>query len=188
MKDKNFIASILQKGNEARNKVEAEFTNISLEQLNWKPSPEKWSIGQCLEHLIISDSCYFPDLEKITTGTYNMSHWEKYSPFTSLCGRILKDQLQEQVKRKMTAPKIIRPSSSELKLEIMEQYFNNLDRFLNYISKCSDIDIDDTIINSPTISIVTYSLRDAFYFLVAHEHRHINQAIRIKHNDEFPAK
>ncbi len=188
MKDKEFIGSIIQKGKEARAKAKSEFSPISAEQLNWKPSPEKWSIGQCLEHLIISDSCYFHDLEKITTRNYLMSFWEQHSPFTSLCGRILKNQLQAGVKRKLVAPKIIRPSSSELKLDVLDSYYSTVDRFLNYIAKCDDVDIDQTIINSPTIHIVTYSLRDAFYFLINHEHRHINQAIRVKNTEGFPLK
>ncbi|HYV55678.1 MAG TPA: hypothetical protein VE933_13915, partial [Chitinophagaceae bacterium] len=39
---------------------------------------------------------------------------------------------------------------------------------------------------SPVIRMVTYILRDAFQFLIQHEHRHINQATRVKRNDNFP--
>lgn len=64
MKDENFIRSVLQKGGEAKEKASLEFSNISSEQLNWKPSAESWSIAQCLDHLIIADSSYFPDKKK----------------------------------------------------------------------------------------------------------------------------
>jgi hypothetical protein len=87
----------------------------------------------------------------------------------------------------MIAPRKIRPASnSNLKMNIIDKYYQNLGVFLAYISKCKDIDIDKTIINSPLISIVTYSLRDAFQFLTQHEHRHINQAIRVTTNQGFP--
>jgi uncharacterized damage-inducible protein DinB len=188
MTDEIFIKATLQKGKEAKDKVKAEFFNISLEQLNWKPSSANWSIAQCLEHLIIADSSYFSDLKKIIEGTYKMSFWNRYSPFTGLCGRIMKGRLQEQVKKKMIAPKIIQPQASEKNLDIIENYHKNLDTFLELISNCKNVDIDKTIITSPTIPIVTYSLRDAFSFLVQHEHRHINQAIRIKTNERFPGK
>lgn len=186
MVDNDFINSILKKGIEAKEKAKHEFSNTSLEQLNWKPSAESWSIAQCLEHLIIADSSYFSDLKKITEGTYKMSFWEKFSPFTAACGRIMKSQLQEQVKRKMITPQKIRPSVSELEPDIIDRYYKNLDEFLDYISKCLNIDIDKTILTSPTLQIVTYSLRDAFYFLIRHEHRHLNQAIRVKNNKAFP--
>jgi uncharacterized damage-inducible protein DinB len=183
MIDEVFIKTILQKGKEAKEKVHSEFSNISLQQLNWKPSAESWSIAQCLEHLAISHSTYFPALKKITEGVYKMSFWERYSPFSGICGRLLKDQLQEQPKKKFQAPKIIRPSGSEITIEIIEQYHHSLDRFLQYIADCRNIDIDKTIITSPAIGIVTYSLRDAFQFLIQHEHRHINQAILVKENN-----
>jgi hypothetical protein len=46
--------------------------------------------------------------------------------------------------------------------------------------------LDKTIITSPVIGFVTYNLRDAFQFLIQHEHRHINQAINVKHDVNFP--
>ena len=92
-----------------------------------------------------------------------MSFWERYSPFTRLCGRMMKDQLQEQVKRKMVAPEKIQPASNA-SLGIIPQYRKSLDTFLKYISNCRNIDIDKTIITSPILSMVTYSLRDAFQF------------------------
>src|SRR6185369_2353300 len=188
MTDESFIKQTIQKGVQAKDKVRLEFSNISLEQLNWKPSPESWSIAQCLEHLIISHNSYFSSLEKITEGNYKMSSWEKYSPFTRLCGRLLIDQLKEQVKTKRKAPKKIQPTSGKANLDIIEVYQKNLERFLTLISNCRSIDLDKTIITSPTISIVTYNLRDAFQFLLQHEHRHINQAIRVKQNENFPGK
>lgn len=188
MKDENLINAILQKGKEAKEKIIQEFSDISLEQLNWKSSPESWSIAQCLEHLIIADSSYFNDLEKITGGNFKMDLWEKYSPFTRLCGRLMKNRLQEQVKKKMIAPKKIQPQSSGKSLSTIEDYLKNLDMFLAFISNCKNVDIDKIVITSPTIRIVTYSLRDAFTFLIQHEHRHINQGIRVKTNEGFPRK
>jgi hypothetical protein len=186
MKDKPFIESIVKRGREAKAKASGGLSNISFEQLNWKPSPGSWSIAECLEHLLISDRSYFDNLKEIVVGKYKMTFWEQYSPFATLCGRLLKDRLRETVKKKMKAPKKIRPLPSAKPVAFIDIYFENLECFLNYISKCADIDIDKTIITSPTIKIVTYSLRDAFEFLIQHEHRHINQAIRVKENHEFP--
>jgi uncharacterized damage-inducible protein DinB len=187
MKDEIFIKEILEKGREAKEKVSAEFSGITWQQLNWQPATTSWSIGQCLDHLIVSRSVYFMDFKKITERNFKMSFWEKHNPFTRLCGRLMKDRMQEQLKRKMKAPKKIQPASNASP-GIIEQYHKNLDEFLNYISNCRNIDIDKTIITSPILSIVTYSLRDAFQFLITHEHRHINQAIRVKSDKNFPTK
>ena len=185
MKDEDFIKELLTKGREAKEKVSSEFSSISAAQLNWQSSPESWSIAQGLDHLIVSHSVYFSALKKITEGNFKMNFWQKYSPFTKILGNVMKDQMQEQVKRKMKAPRKIQPASKAT-LVIIEQYHGSIDQFLTYISKCSNIDIDKTIITSPLVSIVTYSLRDALHFLITHEHRHINQAIRVKRTIDFP--
>jgi hypothetical protein len=186
MTDGPFIATLLQKGNDAKQKATLAFSNISLPQLNWKSSPQSWSIAQCLDHLITSNTAYFPDLKKITEGTYKMNLWEKHSPFTKTWGRLFTKHLQEQVKRKMKAPKFLQPAESEMAIDIIDRYHQSLDTFLQYISLCRNVDVDRIIITSPIVWIVTYSLRDAFTFLLQHEHRHLNQAIRVKSNENFP--
>ena len=98
----------------------------------------------------------------------------------------MNNRLQEQVKKKMIAPEKIQPGRSDKNLSIIGDYYKNLDTFLAFISNCKNVDIDKTIITSPTIRIVTYSLRDAFSFLIQHEHRHLNQAIRVKTSEGFP--
>jgi len=187
MQDTVYIQKILASGQSAKQKAATAFSGLSETQINWKPSADSWSIAQCLEHLMIADACYFPVFEKIMAGHYKISFWEKYSPFTALCGRLLKNQLREEVKRKMIAPKKIRPAFQHKLDGFISEYLDNLSRFLAYIENCAHADPDKIILTSPTIPIVTYSLRDALQFLVQHEHRHINQAIRVKQHASFPA-
>lgn len=180
MKDPAFIDAKLKRGLEAKEKAQKELSGLSVEELNWKPSPTVWSVGECLDHLIISDSSYFPALERIALGSYRLTFFEQFSPLSSLWGKSLKSQLKENVGRKMVAPKRFRPNASNTPADILNKYLQNLDVFLSYVSKSRDIDLDKTIITSPAASIVTYNLRDAYQFLMEHEHRHINQAIRVK--------
>jgi len=186
MKDESFIQSILQKGNDAAEKVNLNFSSISESQLNWKPSPQSWSIAQCLQHLMITHLAYFPVLKEVVEGTFKMNFWERSSPLTSFWGRIMKNQLQDQVKRKMKAPLKIQPTKSEYHIVLLDRYHENLEEFLDLISQCRNVDVDTTIITSPLLSIVTYNLRDAFQLLLQHEHRHLNQALRVKQEEAFP--
>jgi hypothetical protein len=184
MHDAEFISSILHRGKQAKEKVNTTFSGISVEQLNWKPAPGSWSIAQCLQHLMISHIAYFPIFREIGEGNYHMNFWERNSPFSRTLGRAMKKRLQEQVGRKMKAPQMIRPTKSEFNIVLLDRYDENLDEYLDLILHCKDVDLDKTIITSPILPFVTYSLRDAFQFLLQHEHRHINQAIRVKENDQ----
>lgn len=180
MKDPRFIELMVIKGEEAREKVKKEFHGLSSEQLNKKPAPDAWSIGQCLDHLVTSDCLYFPVLKKIASGHYQMSFWEKWNPLSTFFGNMLAQQLQENVKKKVKAPKIFAPSPGIIDTGIVERFHKHLDTLLEYINACRSTDLDKTFITSPVSGIVTYNLRNAIKILIQHEHRHINQAIRIK--------
>ena len=186
MKDIGFIEGMLIKGEEAGDKVKAEFSNITLQELNWKPVPESWSIGQCLDHLITADCLYFPALKKITNNAYQMTAWQKWSPFSGLLGKILADQLQEKPKGKLKAPGVFVPSFSQIDTGILDRFQKHLDTLLEYIGALKEIDIDKTRITSPAAKFVTYNLRNTIKILVPLLHRHINQAIRVKQKQEFP--
>lgn len=186
MIDGNFIQEMLLKGNEARQKVKTEFSQLSSIQLNWKAYQESWSIGQCLDHLIVADCLYFPVLKKITTGKHEMNFWETWSPLSGLFGKVLTTQVQEKPRKKMIAPLVFLPSQSNINLEILERFHKHLDSLLEYIAGCSKLNIDKIHITSPASKLITYSLRNAFSLLIQHEHRHINQAIKVKTTKEFP--
>jgi len=49
-------------------KTTEEFGSLTATQLNKKPAPEKWSIGQVFDHLIIYNSTYYPIYEKVATA------------------------------------------------------------------------------------------------------------------------
>jgi hypothetical protein len=186
VKDKTFIKEMLRKGEEAGEKVNTAFAQLSYNQLDWKPSPGNWSIGQCLDHLIITNCQYFPVLKKITTRQYTMNPWEKWSPFSGLFGKVLLNAVEEKQVRKIKTAKIFRPPETNIDAVIFERFNKHLDSLLGYISACEELDVDRTRISSPVSKLVTYSLRKALLIITEHLHRHINQAMRVRSSKEFP--
>jgi uncharacterized damage-inducible protein DinB len=187
MKDALFIQEMILRGRQAGEKVRQEFSHLNSQQLNWKTDEDSWSIGQCLDHLIVADCAYFSTFKKIGEGKFKMSFWQNWSPFGKLFGKMMVVLLQEKVKKKMNAPKKILPAETNIQPEILERFHKHLDSFIEYISDCRITDLDKTHITSPISRFVTYSLRNAIKFLIQHEHRHINQALRVKNNKSFPA-
>lgn len=180
MKDKALIEILVNRLEEAKEKVKDSLEGISNEQLNYRPSPEKWSVGQCLDHLVVSDCLYFPALKKITGGKSSMSLWEKFSPLSGLFGKVLSSQIREIPTRGMNAPKVFNPSFSLIDMGIFERFYKHLDTLREYIALSANLDLDKIKLTSPVSVIITYSLRNAYLILVQHEHRHINQAIKVR--------
>jgi uncharacterized damage-inducible protein DinB len=52
--------------------TQALVAGLSVEQLNWQPVPGSWSVGQCLEHLCITNESYVARLKR-----KRMTRWSR---------------------------------------------------------------------------------------------------------------
>jgi len=50
----------------------------------------------------------------------------------------------------------------------------------------ADLNLEKIKIASPVISVITYSLMDAYIVVIRHEQRHLLQAKRVRAMDSFP--
>jgi len=59
------LAADLDANDQAAKKLVAELTE---EQLNWQPSSGSWSVGQCLEHLCVTNEAYLTPMSTAVHG------------------------------------------------------------------------------------------------------------------------
>jgi hypothetical protein len=166
--------------------VESRFSNLSTEQLNWKPNESEWSVAQCLEHLIVSNAGYFPIVERITRGEHRPSLKERLPLLPRLFGAVVLRAVQPQTKQKLKARINFQPSRSEIGPDIVTKFQGQQQELIDHMNRTKDLDLKDTIITSPVLSIATYSLLDAYRIIVAHEQRHLAQARRVTERADFP--
>ena len=161
------------------------FGHLSGEQLNWKPSEKGWSVGQCLDHLILTNSEFFGEMDKIIDGTRKNSFFENYSPFTGWFGRFLIKAVTEGSRPAKAPSKRIVPPS-DIATDIVEKYCEHQAEMVEKVGKTGNVDWQKTIVTSPFLAVFTYSLADAYVVLVEHSKRHINQAKRVMETEGFP--
>lgn len=166
--------------------VQNTFGGLSVEQLNWKPSAESWSVAQCFEHLIIINSEYFPEFDSIIKSERKQKFWENYSPFSELFGNLLFKSLSPQTTRKLKAPKIATPSASNISGTIIENFVKHQTELADKIRQTENLDTRKIILTSPFAKAVTYRLYDAYRIITTHEKRHFGQAKRVMRNEGFP--
>jgi hypothetical protein len=164
-----------------------EFGALSGAQLNWKPAPDSWSVAQCLDHLIKANVAFFPILERIAAGGRKHSVWESVSPFTGFIGRWMIKSLDPASQKKLPAPKGAKPSSSDVDADIVAQFAANQERAVELIANTEKVDLRRTIITSPFMRLMTYSLWDGYQIVIVHERRHLGQARRVTQAPGFPA-
>jgi uncharacterized damage-inducible protein DinB len=161
------------------------FGGLSPAQINWKPGAEGWSVGQCFEHLIKTNSLFFPELEKIANGTRKNSFLENYSPLSSFFGNLLVNSLKKD-ERKFKAPSQAIVPPSEVDANIIEQFTAHQREVIERIKKTETADWQKTKITSPFMRLMTYKLADGFRVIIEHERRHFRQAERVTQAENFP--
>lgn len=166
--------------------VRETFGDLSNEQLNWKPNSDQWSVGQCFDHLIKINSTYFPQFESIIKDPRKQKFWEKYSPLSGFFGNLLFKNLSPESERKLKAPKVARPSASNISPNIIEDFVRHQAELIDKIRQTENLDTKKIIITSPFIKAITYSLYDGYRIIYTHERRHFNQAKRLIETGGFP--
>ncbi|MBA3631723.1 MAG: DinB family protein [Acidobacteria bacterium] len=178
---KNLITE-LQKISEA---AKTAFGNLNAAQINWKPSADGWSVGQCFEHLIKANLLFFPELEKIASGTRKNSFLENYSPLSSFFGNLLIKSTQKDG-RKFKAPSKAIVPPSEIDAHIIKLFAAHQSELIERVKSTEKADWQKTKITSPFMKLITYTLADGYRVVVEHERRHIRQAERIMQAENFP--
>jgi hypothetical protein len=165
--------------------VSKTFGSLSAEQINWKPAPESWSVGQCFEHLIKTNALFFPTLEKIERGEYKNSFLENYSPLSGFFGNLLVKSLQKD-ERKFKAPSKDIVPPSDVDANVIEQFSKHQSEIIDKIKRTENADWRKTVITSPFMKLMTYKLADGYRVVVEHEKRHFRQAERVMRSENFP--
>lgn len=164
----------------------SSFGSLSIDQLNWKPAAESWSVAQCLDHLIKTNEQFYPEFERLASGSRKNTFWQNYSPFTGMGGRWLVNTIKNDAKKVKAPSKDVVPPS-EIPADIVERFTANIRDAVSKIEACSSADLKKTVVSSPFASVLTYTLDDAYTVVVEHAKRHIRQAKRVMETMGFPS-
>lgn len=162
------------------------FGRLSPAQLNWKPSANEWSVGQCFDHLIVTNRGFFPLLEQVGRGERRNSAWESWSPLSGLFGKMVARTLEKEGGRKFKAPKKLEPSSSDAPGDVITRFAEHQSELAELLKATAGRDLEKVVVTSPISGFVTYRLPDACRIVVAHERRHFAQARRVMEAEGFP--
>jgi hypothetical protein len=156
------------------------FGTLTITELNWKPNPTTWSIGQNLDHLIVINGTYHPVIKEVREGTYRLPFLAKFDFMVSFLGRTVLKAVQPDRKKRVKTFPIWEPTKSDIKEDIWERFEKNQNELKMLIQSCSDLLDKGTIISSPANRNIVYRLETAFDIIVAHEKRHFEQSMDVE--------
>lgn len=157
--------------------------DLTPEQLNWKPSPEAWSVGQCLEHLCASTEIYLGPIAESLNG-------QQPNPVDDVTlgwfsRKFIRDYIAPSNK-KAKAPGKIRPGASTVDANILERFLRGNENTRRLMQAASRFDVNRIRFRNPFVPLLRFTVGAGFEILSQHESRHLLQAERVKALDAFP--
>jgi hypothetical protein len=164
---------------QTRDQVTAEAANLSDAQWTFKPGPDRWSVGEVVEHLALAEPFLFDLQQKTMSGP----------PATAEQQAATKDKDQMILKaipdrtKKAQAPEPLQPGTRlGGQSEVLAAFKERRGKTLEYASKTTD-DLRARVGDSPLGPVDAYQW---LLFIGAHTERHLAQIKEVKADAQFP--
>jgi hypothetical protein len=161
-------------------------SNLSEDQFNWRPAPDRWSVSQSIEHLNITTERYIPALTAAISGA-RAAHRLADGPFVlGVIERWFVGMMEPPPRRRFrTRPEFVAPA--RLAPDATVQRFLVLQRqFTECMQSADGLDLRRIKVRSQ-FGPVSWSLNGTFAILLAHQRRHVWQARQVRKEPAFPA-
>jgi DinB superfamily len=180
------LPAVINAANDVANKARSTFGHLTPSQLNWKPSPERWSVAQCFDHLITVNKGYFRAIDSVLAGQ-KRTLWESMPILPGLMGKMVIKAVQPTSTRKFKARKNFEAAQSDISGSIVNDFVDHQAEVIGKMKATQHLDLEKFVITSPVAAVMTYSLMDAYRIIVIHEERHFQQAKRVIEETGFPS-
>lgn len=159
---------------------------LTPKQLNWKPRPEVWSVGQCLQHLCVSNEVYLPPIDEalkrnrqgradeLTIGAFGRWFIRNYiAPSPTM-------------KRARAPKKIAVDPGKDVEPTVLDRFLRSNDAIRALLGRAREYDVNRIRFGNPFVPLIRFTVGTGFEILSKHEQRHLLQAERIRALPEFP--
>ena len=153
-----------------------KFRNYTTDEFFYKPTPKKWSVAQCLDHLNIIHSKLVPAIERLLETASVVENGRNEVPKFGIMDSLLIWSMKGTFK--IPAPGKYTPNPKSNANEIIAEFESYNERWLEIIEKAKEASISGLFVPSPAIPIMKLSVLGWIVSSAWHSERHGNQAVR----------
>ena len=166
-------------------RARALVAGLTEDQLNWQPASASWSVGQCLEHLCVTNEAYLPAIaaglqgkpdeavENITPGWFGGWFIRKFvepSPNTI----------------KARAPSKIKPTE-QVGLAVLDRFLASNEACRELIGAAHAKNVNKIRFWNPLVPGIRFTVGTGLQLVASHGRRHLLQGERMRNSANFPA-
>lgn len=178
------LNALHQQVDELLKTANGKFLTAPKEVLLRQPAPEKWSVAQCLDHLNSYSRYYVPAIEKAIQSALNGNQTAvpsavfKSGWLGNYFTKMMEPKADGHPGMKMQAMKGYRPLSDLDAEKVVSEFIGWQQQLKTLLKDAQSVNIQRPKIPTTLGSWLKFSLGDTFRFVIAHERRHVAQALR----------
>lgn len=162
-----------------------KFQNLPSEVLNFKESPDKWSMLECLEHLNRYGEYYLPEIEKAIHARRTLASAGliyRSGLLGNYFANLMKAKNGKMVRMKTPGDK--NPSGSALSLIVIDRFIKQQEMMRSLLEQARRVDLTKAKVPISIAKFIRLNLGDTFRFMINHIERHVIQAENVKRRAE----
>lgn len=175
--DNNTLINELVALTEASTMSAVKFQNLPAEILNFKETPERWSMLECLEHLNRYGEYYLPQIEKAITSRRSPGS-TNFVYKSGLLGNYFADLMKVKNGKivRMKTPGDKNPSGSALSPIVIDRFIKQQEMMRSLLEQARSVDLTKAKVPISLAKFIKLNLGDTFRFMINHIERHVIQA------------
>jgi hypothetical protein len=159
----------------------AAIDRVSDAQWKWRPAPERWSIGETAEHIVLAETLLFGFVRKALAGPPNPAWEEETKGKTELLIQVIPSR-----QAKAVAPEPIVPHQKLMRAEVRERFEKQRIDIVNFAGESQMAWKEHTVVH-PFPAFGTLNAYQWLLYVPLHTMRHGQQIVEVKAVPGYPS-
>jgi hypothetical protein len=165
---------------ESRKEFLAAIDGVTEEQWKWKPAPERWSVGETAEHIVLAEALLFGTVQKAVASPPNPEWEEKTKGKTEFIERVMAPRLG-----KASAPEPIVPSGKLTQAQVRETFLRQRAEIVKFAAG-TEVELKQHTQEHPFPVFGTLNAYQWLIYVPLHTERHDKQIAEVKATAGYP--
>jgi hypothetical protein len=165
---------------ESRQEFATSIDGVSEEQWKWKPAPERWSVGETAEHIVLAEALLFENVKNAMASAANPAWEEQTKGKTEFIVQVMAPRLG-----KAQAPEPIVPRNGLTLAQVKERFAQQRAEIEKFASDTNLALKEHTVVH-PFPVFGTLNAYQWLIYIPLHTERHDKQIAEVKATAGYP--
>ncbi|HXA68269.1 MAG TPA: DinB family protein [Bryobacteraceae bacterium] len=165
---------------ESRQEFLASIDGVSEEQWKWRPAPERWSVGETAEHIVLAEAMLFESVKNAMSSPANPAWEEQTKGKTEFIVQVMAPRLG-----KAQAPEPIVPRNGLTQSQVRDRFEQQRAEIVKFASDTNLALKEHTVVH-PFPVFGTLNAYQWLIYVPLHTERHDKQIAEVKATAGYP--